>query len=128
MRLVVLLGILATAALCQDPRGAIVGTVTDPTGLAPLVELVRESSVLAPHFHLPLQHASDRILRAMRRPYTLDYYARLVDTIRVRIRHASIGADVIVGFPGEREEDFDCLHSYLETSPLTHVHADEDCE
>ena len=59
-----------------------------------------------PHFHLPLQHASDRMLAAMRRPYTLDHYRRLVDGIRARLPHASIGTDMIVGFPGETDEDF----------------------
>ncbi|HUK32819.1 MAG TPA: radical SAM protein, partial [Vicinamibacterales bacterium] len=87
-----------------------------------LVELVAESASLAPHFHLPLQHASNRLLTAMRRPYTLEYYATLVDDIRRRMPHASIGSDVIVGFPGETETDFESLASYLESSPLSHIH------
>jgi threonylcarbamoyladenosine tRNA methylthiotransferase MtaB len=58
----------------------------------------------------------------MRRPYSIEYYASLVDRIRSRIPHASIGTDVIVGFPGERDDDFDELAGYLERSPLTHVH------
>jgi threonylcarbamoyladenosine tRNA methylthiotransferase MtaB len=87
-----------------------------------LVDLVAASNAFAPHFHLPLQHASNRVLAAMRRPYTIDRYAALVDDIRRRMPHAAIGADVIVGFPGERDEDFDELASYLEGSPLTHVH------
>jgi threonylcarbamoyladenosine tRNA methylthiotransferase MtaB len=87
-----------------------------------IVDLVAGSTCFAPHFHLPLQHASDRILVAMRRPYTLAYYRRLVDRIRDRIPHASIGSDVIVGFPGESDADFQVLTSYLERSPLTHIH------
>jgi threonylcarbamoyladenosine tRNA methylthiotransferase MtaB len=87
-----------------------------------IVDLVAESNAFAPHFHLPLQHASNTILTAMRRPYTIDYYAALVDDIRRRLPHASIGSDVIVGFPGETDEDFDQLASYLRGSPLTHVH------
>jgi threonylcarbamoyladenosine tRNA methylthiotransferase MtaB len=87
-----------------------------------IVDLVAASDCLAPHFHLPLQHASDRVLGAMRRPYTIEQYASLVDGIRTRMPHASIGSDVIVGFPGEGDADFDCLTSYLERSPLTHVH------
>ena len=63
----------------------------------------------APHFHLPLQHASDRVLAAMRRPYTIEYYAALVDDIRARMPHASIGSDIIVGFPGETDDDFEQL-------------------
>jgi threonylcarbamoyladenosine tRNA methylthiotransferase MtaB len=87
-----------------------------------IVELVAEEPCFAPHFHLPLQHASDRMLFAMRRPYTIEYYAALVADIRRRIPHASIGSDVIVGFPGETDDDIDQLTAYLESSPLTHVH------
>ena len=87
-----------------------------------IVDLVAESDTFAPHFHLPLQHASHRLLSAMRRPYTIEYYRDLVDYIRMRIPGASIGSDVIVGFPGETDEDFDLLATYLEASPLTHLH------
>ena len=72
-----------------------------------VVDLVADGGCFAPHFHLPLQHASNRMLSAMRRPYTIEYYASLVDDIRARMPHASIGSDVIVGFPGETDEDFD---------------------
>jgi len=87
-----------------------------------IVDLVASSPSFAPHFHLPLQHASDRLLAAMRRPYTRAQYAALVDDIRARMPSASIGSDIIVGFPGEREEDFEELVAYLERSPLTHLH------
>jgi threonylcarbamoyladenosine tRNA methylthiotransferase MtaB len=87
-----------------------------------LVDLVAASPRLAPHFHLPLQHSSDELLRAMRRPYSSAYYRDLVAAIRERIPHASIGSDVIVGFPGESERQAADLVEYLEASPLTHVH------
>jgi threonylcarbamoyladenosine tRNA methylthiotransferase MtaB len=87
-----------------------------------IVDLVASSDRFAPHFHLPLQHASNRVLTAMRRPYTLEYYASLVDDIRARIPSASIGSDIIVGFPGETDDDFEQLAGYLERSPLTHIH------
>lgn len=87
-----------------------------------IVELVAGSACFAPHFHLPLQHASDRILAAMRRPYTIGYYASLVDGIRAKIPCASIGSDIIAGFPGESDVDFEQLASYLEGAPLTHIH------
>ena len=77
---------------------------------------------LAPHFHLPLQHASNRLLAAMKRPYRLEDYAALVDEIRRRVPPAAIGSDVIVGFPGETDQDFEVLAAYLEGSPLTHLH------
>jgi threonylcarbamoyladenosine tRNA methylthiotransferase MtaB len=87
-----------------------------------IVDLVASSTSFAHHFHLPMQHASDRVLAAMRRPYTIEYYSALVDDIRRRLPHASIGSDIIVGFPGETDDDFEQLASYLETSPLTHLH------
>jgi threonylcarbamoyladenosine tRNA methylthiotransferase MtaB len=87
-----------------------------------IVDLAATSGAFAPHFHLPLQHASDRILAAMRRPYSIRDYAALVDDIRARIPNVSIGSDIIVGFPGETDADFEELASYLERSPLTHIH------
>ena len=87
-----------------------------------IIDLVASSTSFAPHFHLPLQHASDHVLTAMGRPYTLSYYSGLVEYVRRRLPAASIGSDVIVGFPGETDRDVDALASYLETSPLTHVH------
>jgi threonylcarbamoyladenosine tRNA methylthiotransferase MtaB len=87
-----------------------------------LVSLVATNRAFAPHFHLPLQHSSDRLLAAMRRPYSIEYYAELVNRIRRQLPDASIGSDVIVGFPGETETEFDHLCEYLASSPLTHVH------
>jgi threonylcarbamoyladenosine tRNA methylthiotransferase MtaB len=84
--------------------------------------LVDRPDRFAPHLHLPLQHASDRLLSAMRRPYTSLAYARLVDGVRARLRHAAIGSDLIVGFPGETDDDAEALARYLEGSPLTHLH------
>jgi threonylcarbamoyladenosine tRNA methylthiotransferase MtaB len=87
-----------------------------------VVDLVASSRSFAPHFHLPLQHASNRMLSAMGRPYTISYYSDLVEHVRRRLPAASIGSDVIVGFPGETGGDFAELSAYLESSPLTHLH------
>lgn len=87
-----------------------------------VVDLVAASPRLAPHFHLPLQHASDGILLAMRRPYTAADYLRLVERIRAAIPHASIGSDVIVGFPGETSAQFDEMRRLLRDAPLSHLH------
>jgi threonylcarbamoyladenosine tRNA methylthiotransferase MtaB len=96
----------------------------EPMDCSPaIVELIAASDGrFAPHFHLPLQHASDRVLAMMRRPYTLDYYRSLVDSIRERMPHASIGSDLIVGFPAETDHDFQANLEYLPSSPLTHLH------
>ena len=87
-----------------------------------IVDLIASTGSFAPHFHLPLQHASDRMLLAMGRPYTISYYSELVDYVRHRVPAASIGSDVSVGCPSETDSDFEELASYLERSPLTHVH------
>jgi threonylcarbamoyladenosine tRNA methylthiotransferase MtaB len=84
--------------------------------------LVDRPDRFAPHLHLPLQHASDRMLRAMRRPYSAAAFARLADDVCTRLPHAAIGSDVIVGFPGETDGDAETLAVYLEASPLTHLH------
>jgi len=87
-----------------------------------IVDLVAESPRLAPHFHLPLQHGADNMLRRMRRPYTAAAYRHLVERIRAMVPHASIGSDVIVGFPGESDTDFNETESLLTELPLTHLH------
>jgi threonylcarbamoyladenosine tRNA methylthiotransferase MtaB len=87
-----------------------------------IVNFVVRSGRFMPHFHLPLQHASDRLLAAMRRPYTLAHYRNLVDSIHARLPHASIGTDMIAGFPGETDDDFAANLEYLPSSPLTHLH------
>lgn len=96
----------------------------EPMDCSPeIVDLVALSGgQFAPHFHLPLQHASDRLLALMRRPYSLDYYRALVNGIIDRLPHASIGTDMIAGFPGETADDFAANVAYLPGSPLSHVH------
>jgi threonylcarbamoyladenosine tRNA methylthiotransferase MtaB len=87
-----------------------------------IVDLVAASPRLAPHFHLPLQHGADTVLRRMRRPYTAAAYRRLVKRIRALVPHASIGSDIIVGFPGETDAEFDTTELILDELPLTHLH------
>lgn len=87
-----------------------------------LVSLAAASSRIAPHFHLPVQHGSDLLLRAMRRPYTSTYYADLVNAISGLMPHASIGSDLIVGFPGETDALFEEGLTLLRRLPLSHMH------
>jgi len=89
---------------------------------ARIVDLVAGSPRLAPHFHLPLQHGSDAILRVMRRPYSVSGYVELVERIASSMPHASIGTDLIVGFPGESELHFESTRTVLSRLPLSHVH------
>jgi threonylcarbamoyladenosine tRNA methylthiotransferase MtaB len=90
---------------------------------AGVVEVVASSQGrFAPHFHLPLQHASDRMLQLMARPYTAAEYRATVDSILDAMPHASIGTDLIAGFPGESDEDFQANLAYLPASRLSHLH------
>lgn len=86
------------------------------------VRLVASSSRLAPHFHIPLQSGSDRILRAMHRWYRAEHYAERLRVIRRDLPEAGIGADVIVGFPGETEEEFEETLHFIERLPFTYLH------
>jgi threonylcarbamoyladenosine tRNA methylthiotransferase MtaB len=87
-----------------------------------IVDLIAGSPRLAPHFHLPLQHGSDDMLRAMRRPYTAAFYRALVERIAGLMPHASIGSDLIVGFPGESDSHFEETRALVADLPLSHVH------
>jgi threonylcarbamoyladenosine tRNA methylthiotransferase MtaB len=87
-----------------------------------VLDALASSPRFVPHVHLPLQHASDRVLAAMRRPYTLARYQAAVDAVRLRFPDAAIGADLIAGFPGECDDDVARQVEYLRGSPLTHVH------
>jgi threonylcarbamoyladenosine tRNA methylthiotransferase MtaB len=87
-----------------------------------VVDLVAASPRLAPHFHLPLQHGADNVLRRMRRPYTAAAYQRLVERIHTSIPCASIGSDLIVGFPGETADEFAATESLVRDLPLSHLH------
>jgi tRNA-N(6)-(isopentenyl)adenosine-37 thiotransferase enzyme MiaB len=71
-----------------------------------LITIIKNSKRICEHFHLPVQAGSDAILERMNRGYTTQYYRQLVDHIRTAIPNASITTDLIVGFPGETEEEF----------------------
>lgn len=87
-----------------------------------VVAMAAGSSRIAPHFHLPLQHGDDEMLRAMGRPYGAAQYRRLLDDIHDRLPHAAIGTDIIIGFPGEREAHVDAMCRLLDGLPLAYLH------
>src|SRR6185369_6438188 len=75
-----------------------------------IIEFVANSDKFMPHFHIPLQSGSNKILGLMRRRYKRELYAERVQLIKSLMPHCCIGVDVIVGFPGEIDEDFkDCF-------------------
>jgi len=88
----------------------------------PLVDLLVSSPKIRPHFHLSLQHAAPRRLEAMGRASTPAGYESLLRRLRQGRPEAALGADVIVGFPGETEAEFAFLADFIEQSPLTYLH------
>ena len=87
-----------------------------------LFDAVTTVPVMAPHLHLPLQSGSDRVLRLMRRPYHTGMYRALVDRLSAAIPDLGLGADVIVGHPGETEEDFEATMRFVEALPFSSLH------
>lgn len=87
-----------------------------------VIDLASRTDKIAPHFHICLQSGSDRILKAMRRPYKTARFQAIVEMIRERIPAAGIGTDVIVGFPGETEEDHRETLVFVEKMPFTYLH------
>jgi threonylcarbamoyladenosine tRNA methylthiotransferase MtaB len=77
---------------------------------------------VARHFHLPLQSGSDSVLRRMNRPYAAAEYLAVVTELAGRFPDAAIGADVIVGFPGETDAEFAETLAFVEHAPLTYLH------
>lgn len=71
-----------------------------------VIDAMADTSVVMPQLHMPLQSGSDRVLKAMRRSYRSERFLGILDSVRERIPHAAITTDIIVGFPGETEEDF----------------------
>ena len=75
-----------------------------------------------PHFHIPLQSGSDKILSKMRRRYTSDLFKNRVFEIKSKIPNASIGVDVIVGFPSETDDDFLTTYNFINSLDISYLH------
>ena len=87
-----------------------------------IIHLAATNEKILPHFHIPLQSGSDRILGLMRRRYSTEVFGNRVKMIRDMLPNAGIGADVIVGFPGESASDFEDTCSFLNEMPLSYLH------
>ena len=87
-----------------------------------IIKFVSNSKKFMPHFHIPLQSGSDKILGLMRRRYKRDLYTERVGLIKTMMPHCCIGVDVIVGFPGETDEDFMETFNYLNQLDISYLH------
>ncbi len=93
-------------------------TVTDKL----LTTLADSGGRICRHWHIPMQSGSSRILRQMRRPYDRDTYMRQVEKAREAVPNTTIGADIIVGFPGETEDDFKCSVELAQSGLVDYLH------
>jgi threonylcarbamoyladenosine tRNA methylthiotransferase MtaB len=87
-----------------------------------LITAVTTLPVVAPHLHLPLQSGSDRVLKRMRRPYNVAMYRQLAERLAASIPDLGLGADMIVGHPGEGEDDFEASMSLVRELPFSYLH------
>ena len=89
---------------------------------AELLELMRTETRFAAHLHLPLQAGCDSVLRAMNRPYTTEQFAQLVADVRAAVPGVAVSTDIIVGFPGETEEDFAAGMDFVRQMGFARMH------
>ncbi|MBL0133865.1 MAG: tRNA (N(6)-L-threonylcarbamoyladenosine(37)-C(2))-methylthiotransferase MtaB [Chitinophagaceae bacterium] len=87
-----------------------------------IIEYVATSKRFMPHFHIPLQSGSNKVLRLMRRRYQKELYAERVALLKKLMPHCAIGVDVIVGFPGETDEDFQETYNFLHELDVSYLH------
>lgn len=87
-----------------------------------IIEFVASSKRFVPHFHIPLQSGSNKILKAMRRRYQRELYVERVNTIKTLMPNCCIGVDVIVGFPGETKDDFLETYQFLNELNISYLH------
>ena len=87
-----------------------------------IIEFVHNSNKFVPHFHIPLQSGSDQLLKSMRRRYDTKLYADKIEKIKKLMPNACIGVDVIVGYPGETDEEFNKTMNFLKSLPISYLH------
>ena len=95
----------------------------EPTELTEeLLETVASSQVICQHLHIPLQAGNDRVLQRMKRTYSTELFGQLLERVRDSMPDAAICLDVITGFPGETEEEFESAYNFISRLPLTDLH------
>jgi threonylcarbamoyladenosine tRNA methylthiotransferase MtaB len=87
-----------------------------------IIDFMSESNSFVPHFHIPLQSGSDKILRKMRRRYSSELYQSRIEKVKQAMPYSCIGVDVIVGFPGETDDDFEETVRQLNDADISYLH------
>ena len=110
--------ILSTATTGRVRLGSLESVEVSPE----LIQLMKSDSRLCKQLHLPLQSGTDKILKAMGRPYTIEKFTILLEEIRRELPHVAITTDIIVGFPGETDEDFEQTLKAVESFEFSGIH------
>jgi threonylcarbamoyladenosine tRNA methylthiotransferase MtaB len=118
------LHLLLDRALANPGPGRLRLNSLEPKTVVPEIVACFEAGPgrLARHLQIPLQSGSDAILARMRRPYRVSDYARVVESLRLKVPDIGLGADVIVGFPGETDQEFEATFRFIASSPLNYLH------
>jgi threonylcarbamoyladenosine tRNA methylthiotransferase MtaB len=107
----------------RSPIGRVRISSLDPEELSDrVISIVAQSDKFCPHFHLPLQAGEDEVLARMRRRYNTSHYRERVESILEAMPDAAIGTDLIVGFPGESQQQFEASYEFVDSLPLAYFH------
>lgn len=106
----------------QPPFRVRISSIEPNTVSNELIDILAASKIFVPHLHMPLQSGSAEILKKMRRRYNPEMYRRVVEYAYERMPEMAIGIDVIVGFPGETDEEFENTVEFLRSIPFTYLH------
>ena len=117
-----LAALVTQAAEVPGLRWLRLSSVLPPYFTPALIEAATSLPAVVPHQHLPLQSGSDRVLKLMRRPYNVRMYRALVEKLATAIPDLGLGADIIVGHPGETESDFTATMDLVRALPLSYIH------
>ncbi|MFA9289883.1 MAG: tRNA (N(6)-L-threonylcarbamoyladenosine(37)-C(2))-methylthiotransferase MtaB [Solirubrobacteraceae bacterium] len=116
------LELLQNLELLEDLKRLRISSIEPNLITSNIIELVARSQKLVPHFHIPLQSGSDVLLKKMKRRYLTELYKNKITLIKSLMPNACIGVDVIVGFPGETEEEFIKTYNFIKELPISYLH------
>ena len=113
---------IKTVLDAANPLRLRLGSIESAEMTDELIDLLKNDARICNHVHLPLQSGSDEILKAMRRPYTTKNFSELTERLVEEIPEISIGTDLIVGFPGETDENFSETLEFIQAQPFSKIH------